>query len=93
MPKIGYDMRKILVGKSDPHKLGFTVLYILSPHATINSHLINLPLSRTVLIIHVRDAQGHACEGRASKETRMAAYKMSSRPNLWNRVLYQRDIL
>jgi hypothetical protein len=26
MPKIGYKMRKILAGKSDPHKLGFTVL-------------------------------------------------------------------
>ena len=26
MPKIGYRMRKILAGKSDPHKLDFTVL-------------------------------------------------------------------
>ena len=25
MPKIGYNMRKILAGKSNPHKLGFTV--------------------------------------------------------------------
>ncbi len=44
-----------------------------------------------MLIIHVRDAQGRACEGSASKETRMTAYKTSSRPNCWNRVLYQRD--
>ena len=28
MPKIGYNMRKILAGKSDPHKLGFTVLNV-----------------------------------------------------------------
>ena len=27
MPKNGYNMRMILAGKSDPHKLGFTVLY------------------------------------------------------------------
>ena len=66
--------------------------YIHSPHATINSPFINLPFLSTVLLVHVRDALGCACEGRASKEKRMAAYKMLSWMNCWNRVLYQRDI-
>jgi hypothetical protein len=58
--------------------------YIHTPHSTINTQLINIPLLITVVLSHIHNAQGCAGEGRASKEARLAAYKMLSQQNCWN---------
>ena len=51
MPKVGYNMRKILAGKSDPHKLGFTVLYFAKTPSQVHLTPVQIFMHRCVDVI------------------------------------------